>query len=417
MYPPGNEHIPPLMAFWRWFSFSPTWYFCSANRFDLWRGVWAWGLFFPGVKHSLRMLEVGNLNTEYLCLRSSLNLEIAKELSKKLLFHYSLCDLCLFFCLLLGLSQSRQQLTSFRGTKSTTAIAASNQFCCCWSGTSGGTCTQRVSPNLCHRRSLKFQVLHQLHKVCPSILRDRSISLKLTVRPLKIGRAPKGNDCIPTIHFQVLLLLALGSVDLLFKNASNHCESDEIPGLQVAKVEFVPGIQMSLAVLWNRKRCGSNTQGKVGCLSIWVCIIVDLGLRYTFTHDQNLFPQRFWTQVFHFSPRFPPCQTPTQMVTEVSHTEFEVQVLKEPWQQGSFLVATWWWFIFDDDSIKINDSLVEMGGIKNCWSILYCHHKIMWYDIMPYTSKGRQRSAMQQRNIWWNIVSLQLQYWISWHLR
>ena len=102
-------------------------------------------VFFPGVKHSLRMLEVGNLNTEYLCLRSSLNLEIAKELSEKLLFHYSPCDLCLFFSLLLGLSQSRQQLTSFRGTKSTTTIAASNQFCCCWSGTSGGTCAQSVS--------------------------------------------------------------------------------------------------------------------------------------------------------------------------------------------------------------------------------------------------------------------------------
>ena len=149
--------------------------FCSANRFDLWSLVFEPEVcFFPGVKHSLRMLEVGNLNTEYLCLRSSLSLGIAKELSKKLLFHYSLCDLCLFFCLLLGLSQSRQQSTSSRGTKSTTAIAASNQFCCCWSGTSGGTCTQRVSPNLRHWRSLKFQVLHQL-QVCPSFLRDRSI--------------------------------------------------------------------------------------------------------------------------------------------------------------------------------------------------------------------------------------------------
>ncbi len=37
-------------------------------------------------------------------------------------------------------------------------------------------------------------------------------------RPWKIGRAPKGNDRLATIHFQVLLLLVLGRV---FTNISN----------------------------------------------------------------------------------------------------------------------------------------------------------------------------------------------------
>ena len=48
----------------------------------------------------------------------------------------------------------------------------------------------------------------QLHEAEAVTLPETSSS------PLQIGRAPKGNDCIPTIHFQVLLLLVSGSVVL-----------------------------------------------------------------------------------------------------------------------------------------------------------------------------------------------------------
>ena len=41
-------------------------------------------------------------------------------------------------------------------------------------------------------------------------------SLKLTAGTSKIGRAPKGNNRLPTIHFQELLLLVSGRVSLVF---------------------------------------------------------------------------------------------------------------------------------------------------------------------------------------------------------
>ena len=45
-------------------------------------------------------------------------------------------------------------------------------------------------------------------------------SLKLTASlPLKIGRNPKGKDRLPTINFQVLLLLVSGRVMIKKKNA------------------------------------------------------------------------------------------------------------------------------------------------------------------------------------------------------
>ncbi len=123
---------------------SSSWYFLIALIFGA-SGVWAdlkSVFFLHGDKHSLRMLEVGNLNTEYPCFRISLNPEIAKECPKSccstILF---VIYVCFFACYL-----ASSLFSSSRGTKSTTTIAASNQFCCCWSGTSGGTCTRRNVP-------------------------------------------------------------------------------------------------------------------------------------------------------------------------------------------------------------------------------------------------------------------------------
>ena len=221
-------------------------------------------------------------------------------------------------------------------------------------------------------------------------------------------------------------MLVLGSVDLLFKNASNLCESDEIPGWnQVAKVEFVPGIQISLAVLWNwKKMCFFHTtEGRHHC-RYWVEI-------HMTSHDQNLFPQRFCARFPHFAV----CIMSLMGASQISTLSFpptnpdgdrsESHRVRSTGAKGAmaagiFLVATLTWFIFDDDSIK--QPMIcwwKWVGSKNCWSILYwlyCHHKIMWYNIMPYTSNGMQFNAMQC-NMWWNMVSLQLQYRISWHLR
>ena len=43
--------------------------------------------------------------------------------------------------------------------------------------------------------------------------------------------------------------------DASIKTIANRMKSPACPGLKVAKVEFVPGIQIGLAVLRNRKKC------------------------------------------------------------------------------------------------------------------------------------------------------------------
>ena len=81
-----------------------------------------------------------------------------------------------------------------------------------------------------------------LHRGVP-----RSVTLPETnSSPLKIGKIPKGNDRIPAIHFQVLLLLVSGRVQLF--GVSNHhhihtsnwkVESDYIQVKpEIASIEF-----------------------------------------------------------------------------------------------------------------------------------------------------------------------------------
>ena len=55
------------------------------------------------------------------------------------------------------------------------------------------------------RKSESRQKSSALHK-CQAVFLGDNTLLPTNSSPLKIGRAPKGNDCIPTIHFQVFSL-------------------------------------------------------------------------------------------------------------------------------------------------------------------------------------------------------------------
>ena len=57
-----------------------------------------------------------------------------------------------------------------------------------------------------------YKLLQQVTRVNWSLLTWRLDTLPKTTTALKIGRAPKGNDRIPTIHFQGRLLLVSGRV-------------------------------------------------------------------------------------------------------------------------------------------------------------------------------------------------------------
>ena len=75
-------------------------------------------------------------------------------------------------------------------------------------------------PN-CQKKIL-MKIHYKLGTACILILKLKPLTLpKTNSSPLKIGRAPKGNDRIPTIHFQVLLLLVSGRV-LNMKNLNSN---------------------------------------------------------------------------------------------------------------------------------------------------------------------------------------------------
>ena len=62
----------------------------------------------------------------------------------------------------------------------------------------------------CNRGKRRFRLGFPILKM------QKKHSLKLTASsPLKIGRAPKGNNRIPTIHFQMLWLLVSGRVIII----------------------------------------------------------------------------------------------------------------------------------------------------------------------------------------------------------
>ena len=93
---------------------------------------------------------------------------------------------------------------------------------------------------------------------CP----QRSQSLRYTLpktnsSPLKIGHPPKGNDRIPTIHFQVRLLLVSGRVHLL---------QLKVNGLRLPKASKFYIFQVTSRLKFPIKRNDVHFGSQLGCI-------------------------------------------------------------------------------------------------------------------------------------------------------